>query len=104
MDLSAKYRQSLVNRITPWPNLSKLSLPGFYITWPYRFASHLTTVGPISTLCKAAELPPGRMPLQGIRSLYKKDRDVGALPYYVAGGVIEHAAAGDQRKYPSQLS
>jgi hypothetical protein len=57
--------------------LMGLSLPARLLhnmTLSVRFAP--TTVGPISTLCKAAELPPGRMPLQSIRSLLREDQDV----------------------------
>lgn len=65
-----------------------LALPGFYIMWYYRFASHLNFVGaasprassfvpfaslgyvgPIITLCKAAKLPPGRARLLLTNSL-----------------------------------
>jgi hypothetical protein len=53
------------------------ALPGFYITCRYRFASHLPSVGPITTLCKAAELhrragrplrPEGLYPLKKVIS------------------------------------
>ena len=82
------------------------ALPGFYITCRYRFASHLPSVGPITTLCKAAELHrrAGR-PLRPERPLSPKEGDQchKLAPAISSGTLLSpgSAVAGADRRYKS---